>query len=74
MTTDLTSPSKTERMLAVEAAHDGRPIEELMTALLETDSKSTVARGLGISRATLDTWLLKLGIEVEHNKTVVRRK
>lgn len=51
---------KSKKMLAVEAAHGGKPLEEIIGPLLAEHGPTTTARELGISVATFHYWLLKL--------------
>jgi len=50
-------------MLAVEEAH-GRNLERLLPEMVNEHGLSNTAGDLGVSKATLGYWLLKLGINV----------
>lgn len=56
-------PRKTKLMLQVEKEHQ-RPLETLLPELVNERGLSTTAEDLGISKATLGYWMLKLGIHV----------
>lgn len=56
---------KTKKMLAVEGTHfGGQPIERFLPKLITAQGLSATAEQLGISKATLGYWVLKLGINV----------
>ena len=54
---------KTKMMVAVEAKFR-RPLEELLPEMVTDIGLSASANVLGVSKATLGYWLLKLGINV----------
>lgn len=54
---------KTKLMLRVEEVQ-GRPLEELVPEMVNSIGLSATAEGLGVSKATLGYWMLKLGISV----------
>ena len=54
---------KTKLMLRVEK-DSGRPLEELLPERVNDVGLSATAEELGVSKATLGYWLLKLGISV----------
>lgn len=54
---------KTKLMLRVEK-QNGRPLEELLPERVNDVGLSATAEELGVSKATLGYWLLKLGISV----------
>ena len=54
---------KTKLMLRVEKQHD-RLLEELLPERVNDIGLSATAEELGVSKATLGYWLLKLGISV----------
>ena len=54
---------KTKLMLRVEK-DSGRPLEELLPERVNDIGLSATAEELGVSKATLGYWLLKLGISV----------
>ncbi len=54
---------KTKLMLRVEKEHE-RPLEELLPDRVNEIGLSATADELGVSKATLGYWLLKLGISV----------
>lgn len=54
---------KTKMMLRVEERHH-RPLEKLIPEMMNTKNLTETARELGVSKATLGFWLLKLGINV----------
>ena len=51
-------------MTKAEQTH-GKPIDELVPELLETMSYQEAADTLGISKATLNYWLLKLRVNIQ---------
>ena len=55
---------KTKLMQRVERDHDGRPLERLLPEIVNELGLSGTADELGVSKATLGYWLLKLGINV----------
>ena len=54
---------KTKLMKRVEEAHQ-RPLERLLPEMVNEHGLSDTATELGVSKATLGYWLLKLGINV----------
>ena len=54
---------KTKLMQRVEKEHQ-RPLERLLPKMVNEYGLSTTAEELGVSKATLGYWLLKLGINV----------
>ncbi len=54
---------KTKLMQRVEREHQ-RPLERLLPEMVNERGLSTTADDLGVSKATLGYWLLKLGISV----------
>jgi hypothetical protein len=54
---------KTKLMLRVENEHQ-RPLERLLPEMVNERGLSATADELGVSKATLGYWLLKLGINV----------
>ena len=54
---------KTKLMQRVEQQHQ-RPLERLVPEMVNEYGLSTTAEELGVSKATLGYWLLKLGINV----------
>ena len=54
---------KTKLMRRVEKEHQ-RPLERLLPEMVNEKGLSTTADELGVSKATLGYWLLKLGISV----------
>ena len=54
---------KTKLMQRVEREHQ-RPLESLLPELVNERGLSATADDLGVSKATLGYWLLKLGISV----------
>ncbi len=55
---------KTKLMQRVERDHDGRPLERLLPEMVNELGLSGTADELGVSKATLGYWLLRLGINV----------
>jgi hypothetical protein len=55
---------KTKLMARVEQAHDNQPLERLLPQMINEHGLTATAAALGVSKATLGYWLLKLGIEV----------
>ncbi len=54
---------KTKLMLRVEKEFD-RPLERLLPELVNTQGLTATADTLGVSKATLGYWMLKMGINV----------
>lgn len=54
---------KTRLMLKVEEDH-GQHLERLLPEMVNDKGLSATAQELGVSKATLGYWLLKLGISV----------
>ena len=54
---------KTKLMLRVEESHQ-RSLERLLPEMVNEKGLSVTANELGVSKATLGYWLLKLGINV----------
>ena len=54
---------KTKMMAAVEAKFH-QPLERLLPGMVTDQGLSATADDLGVSKATLGYWLLKLGINV----------
>ncbi len=54
---------KTKLMQRVEKEHQ-RPLERLLPEMVNERGLSNTAEELGVSKATLGYWLLKLGINV----------
>ena len=54
---------KTKLMQRVEREHQ-RPLERLLPEMVNEKGLSSTADDLGVSKATLGYWLLKLGINV----------
>lgn len=52
---------KTRLMQRVEQER-GRPLETLLPELINRDGLSATALSLGVSKATLGYWMLKLGL------------
>jgi len=55
---------KTKLMAKVERAHNNQPLERLLPEMLNEQGLTATAVALGVSKATLGYWLLKLGIDV----------
>jgi hypothetical protein len=55
---------KTKLMAKVERAHNNQPLERLLPEMLNEQGLTATAAALGVSKATLGYWLLKLGIDV----------
>ena len=55
---------KTKKMLAVEERFQ-QPLEVMLPPLVTENGLSATAEELGVSKATLGYWLLKLGINVQ---------
>ena len=55
---------KTKLMARVERAHNGQPLERLLPEMINEHGLTATATTLGVSKATLGYWLLKLGINV----------
>lgn len=55
---------KTKLMAKVERAHNNQPLERLLPEMLNEQGLTATAVELGVSKATLGYWLLKLGIDV----------
>jgi len=54
---------KTKKMAAVEAEFH-QPLEKILPEMVTERGLSSTAEELGVSKATLGYWLLKLGINV----------
>ena len=54
---------KTKLMLRVEEKYH-RPLERLLPEMVNQKGLSATAQEMGVSKATLGYWLLKLGINV----------
>ena len=54
---------KTPKMMAVEE-RTGEPLEKILPEMVTDQGLSVTADQLGVSKATLGYWLLKLGINV----------
>ena len=54
---------KTKLMRQVEEQHR-QPLERLLPEMINEQGHSATAQALGVSKATLGYWLLKLGINV----------
>ena len=55
---------KTKKMIAVEERFQ-RPLEKMLPTMVTEGGLSATADELGVSKATLGYWLLKLGINVQ---------
>ena len=55
---------KTKKMIAVEERFQ-RPLEKMLPPLVTAQGLSATADEIGVSKATLGYWLLKLGIDVQ---------
>lgn len=55
---------KTKMMAAVEDRYNV-PLEEMLPPLVTEKGLSATAQEIGVSKATLGYWLLKLGIDVQ---------
>ena len=55
---------KTRKMIAVEERFQ-QPLEKMLPPLVTEQGLSATAEELGVSKATLGYWLLKLGINVQ---------
>ena len=55
---------KTKKMAAVEERFQ-QPLEKMLPQLVTEQGLSATADELGVSKATLGYWLLKLGINVQ---------
>ncbi len=55
---------KTKKMIAVEERFK-QPLEEMLPPMVTENGLSATADELGVSKATLGYWLLKLGINVQ---------
>ena len=55
---------KTKKMVAVEERYQ-QPLEKMLPPLVTEQGLSATADELGVSKATLGYWLLKLGIDVQ---------
>ena len=64
---------KTKLMLGVEK-EQGRSLERLLPEMVNKLGLTRTAEELGVSRATLTYWLLKLGIGVRRTSWALRQK
>jgi len=55
----------TKLMKQVAAKYDGRPIVDIIVEGINNNGLSETAAQLGISKASLGYWILKLGIRVQ---------
>ena len=55
---------KTKKMLAVEKRFN-RTLEEMLPPMVTENGLSATADELGVSKATLGYWMLKMGINVQ---------
>ena len=55
---------KTKLMARVERAHNNQPLERLLPEMINEQGLTATAVTLGVSKATMGYWLLKLGINV----------
>jgi len=55
---------KTKKMLRVEERYQ-QPLEKMLPPLVTDQGLSATADSIGVSKATLGYWLLKLGIDVQ---------
>ncbi len=55
---------KTKKMIAVEERFH-QPLEKILPEMVTDRGQSSTAEELGVSKATLGYWLLKLGINVK---------
>jgi transcriptional regulator with GAF, ATPase, and Fis domain len=60
-----TGNRKTPKMMDAEAAI-ARPLEDALPEMINRMGLTGAARRLGVSKATLSYWMLKLGIEMHH--------
>ena len=55
---------KSQKMLEVESSRNNQPLERMLPDMINDIGLTGTARDLGISKATLGYWVLKLRIEV----------
>lgn len=58
---------KTKKMIAIEERYH-QPLERILPELLRERGVAGTADQLGVSKATLGYWLLKLGIGIPRRK------
>lgn len=56
---------KTKKMIDAEARF-GRPLESVLPALITDEGLTGAAAIIGISKASMGYWMLKLGIQTHH--------
>ena len=56
---------KTEKMLQVEKRLK-RPLERILPEMVNEHGLTGAARRVGVSKATMSYWMLKLGIQMRH--------
>ena len=70
---DSIQTKKTHRMLSIEKQYE-QPIGQVLQESIIALGIKQAAQRLGISRSTLYLWIAKLGLEVNHNSTVISRQ
>ena len=60
----LVRTKKSQKMLEVESSRNNQPLERMLPDMINDIGLTGTARDLGISKATLGYWVLKLRIEV----------
>lgn len=74
--TELPAAYKTRQMFDVEQAHGGRDIRLVLIDIYNrVGSQAAVAKEIGVSQPTIDTWFAMLGIQtITRTEAVLSRQ